>query len=45
MTVPRKLYKKKVVPPAISIIKEKEELYAKIYHLDQDIIDTNYALL
>ncbi len=44
MTVPRKPRKKKVVPLAIPIIEEEEKLYAKIHHLDQDIIDTNHAL-
>ncbi len=45
MTVPRKPRGKKVVPPAIPIIEEEEELYAKIHHPDQDIIDTNHTLL
>ncbi len=45
MTVLRKPCKKKVVPPTISIIEEEEELYAKIHHPDQDIIDTNHLLL
>ena len=43
MTILYKPRKKKVVPLAVLIIKEKEELYAEVYHSNQDIIDTNYA--
>ena len=45
MTVPYKLRKKKVIPPTIPIIEEEEELYAEIYHLNQDTVDTNHTLL
>lgn len=45
MTIPRKPCKNKVVPPTIPIIKEKEKLHAEIYHLDEDIIDTNHVIL
>ena len=44
MTVPRKPCKKKVVPSTVLIIEEKKELYAKVYHSNQDTVDTNHAL-
>ena len=44
ITVFCKPYKKKVIFPAVPIIKREEKLYAKVYHPNQDTIDTNYAL-
>lgn len=32
-----------VIPSTILIIKEEEKLYIEIYHLNKDIIDTNYV--
>ena len=43
MTIPRKPRKKKVVFPIIPIIEKEEKLYAEVYHLNQDIVDTNHA--
>ncbi len=45
MKVPRKPRKKKVVSLSISIIEEEEEFYAEIHHLNEDIVNTNHALL
>lgn len=45
MTVPRKPRKKKVVSPTVPIIEEEEELYGKINHPNEEIVDTNHALL
>lgn len=33
------------MPPVISIIKEKKELYIKIHHSNKDIIETNYRFI
>lgn len=48
MMVSQKSRKRKVMPLAISsiisIIKEKEELYAKNHKSDKDIVDTNQTL-
>ena len=45
MTVPQKPYKKKVLPPSVSIIGEEKGLFAKIDHLNKDTVETNHALL
>ena len=45
MIVSHKPYKKKVILPSVPIIEKEEELYAKIYHSNQDIVDTNHTLL
>lgn len=45
MTVTRKSHKKKITISIISIIKNKEELYAKIDYSKRDIVNTHYALI
>lgn len=45
ITVLCKSHKKKVLPSAVPIIEEEEELYIKIYYPDQNTIDTNHAFL
>ena len=44
MTVPGKPRKKKVLHPSIPIIEEREELFAKINHLNKNIVEINHAL-
>ena len=42
MTIPCKPHKKKVIPP---ILEEEKELYAGVDYLEQNTVNTNYALL
>ena len=44
MTVFRKYHKKKIVSSSVPIIEKEEELYAKIHHPNEDIVNTNYSL-
>ncbi len=45
MTGFRKLCKKKVVLPTVPVIEKEKELYAEIYHPNEEIVNTNHALL
>lgn len=45
MTVLQKSRKKKITIPIIPIIKDKEELYAKIDYLEKNAVNTYHTLI
>lgn len=43
MTIPYKPYKKKAMVLTVSIFKGQKKYYAKIYHPNKNVVDTNHT--